>query len=171
MTAPDWDQQMRSRLARGEESALGELYDQLSPLVHGLAGRILGDEQAAAQLTREVFGHLWEHPEEFDPGERSLRSWVGELTHRRAVERLRREDHEPEEIDQRAATAQAQYVVAALPPRCARPWRPPGTTAGPTRRPPGSWASASRRPVSGSASACNCSPMNLSSARDGGRTG
>jgi RNA polymerase sigma-70 factor (ECF subfamily) len=116
MTAPDWDQLMRSRLARGEESALGELYDQLSPLVHGLAGRILGDEQAAAQLTREVFGHLWEHPEDFDPGERSLRSWVGELTHRRAVERLRREDLGTEEIDQRAAAAQAQYVVAALPP-------------------------------------------------------
>ncbi|WP_035846518.1 sigma-70 family RNA polymerase sigma factor [Kitasatospora azatica] len=115
MTAPDWDQQMRSRLARGEESALGELYDQLSPLVHGLAGKILGDETAAAQLTREVFGHLWEHPEEFDP-ERSLRSWVGELTHRRAVERLQRADLGPEEIHERAAAAQVQYVVAALPP-------------------------------------------------------
>ncbi|MFE0461356.1 RNA polymerase sigma factor [Kitasatospora sp. NPDC058965] len=116
MTAPDWDQQMRSRLARGEESALGELYDQLAPLVHGLAGRILGDEVAAAQLTREVFGHLWEHPEEFDPAERSLRSWAGELTRRRAVERLRRADLGAEEIDRRTAAAQVQYVVAALPP-------------------------------------------------------
>ncbi|MCX4747274.1 sigma-70 family RNA polymerase sigma factor [Kitasatospora sp. NBC_01287] len=116
MTAPDWDQQMRSRLARGEESALGELYDQLAPLVHGLAGRILDDEQAAAQLTREVFGHLWEHPEEFDPDRRSLRSWVGELTQRRAVERLRGADLGQREIDARAADAQVQYVVAALPP-------------------------------------------------------
>ncbi|WP_327068397.1 sigma-70 family RNA polymerase sigma factor [Kitasatospora sp. NBC_01302] len=116
MTALDWDQQMRSRLARGEESALGELYDQLSPLVHGLAGRILGDEQAAAHLTREVFGHLWEHPEEFDPELRSLRSWVGELTQQRAVERLRRAELGAEEIHDRAAAAQVQYVVAALPP-------------------------------------------------------
>ncbi|WP_329566702.1 RNA polymerase sigma factor [Kitasatospora sp. NBC_01266] len=116
MTAPDWDQQMRSRLARGEESALGELYDQLAPLVHGLAWRILSDEVAAAQLTREVFGHLWEHPEEFDPELRSLRSWVGELTHRRAVERLRRADLGAAEIDDRTADARVQYVVAALPP-------------------------------------------------------
>ncbi len=116
MTAPDWDQQMRTRLARGEETALGELYDQLSPLVHGLAGRILADEGAAAQLTREVFGHLWEHPEEFDPATRSLRSWVGELTQQRAVERLRRGALEPEEINDRAAAAQVQYVIAALPP-------------------------------------------------------
>ncbi|MDH6133979.1 RNA polymerase sigma-70 factor (ECF subfamily) [Kitasatospora sp. MAA4] len=116
MTAPDWDQQMRSRLARGEESALGELYDQLSPLVHGLAGRILADETAAAQLTREVFGHLWAHPEEFDPAERSLRSWIGELTHQRAVQRLRRTALDAEEISDRVAAAQVQYVVAALPP-------------------------------------------------------
>ncbi|GAB2709923.1 sigma-70 family RNA polymerase sigma factor [Kitasatospora kifunensis] len=116
MTALDWDQQMRSRLARGEESALGELYDQLSPLVHGLAGRILGDEQAAAQLTREVFGHLWEHPQEFDPELRSLRSWIGELTQQRAVERLRRAELGAEEIHDRAVAAQVQYVVAALPP-------------------------------------------------------
>ncbi|GAA1220213.1 sigma-70 family RNA polymerase sigma factor [Kitasatospora nipponensis] len=121
MTAPDWDQQMRSRLARGEESALGELYDRLSPLVHGLAGQILADEQAAAQLTREVFGHLWEHPEEFDPAERSLRSWVGELTHRGAVERLRRAALSPREIRERVAAAQVQFVVAALPPALREP--------------------------------------------------
>ncbi|MFI9270769.1 sigma-70 family RNA polymerase sigma factor [Kitasatospora sp. NPDC052896] len=116
MTAPDWDQQMRSRLDRGEETALGELYDQLSPLVHGLAGRILADEAAAAQLTREVFAHVWAHPEEFDPGARSLRSWIGELTHRRAVERLRQSSLAAAEIRARAAAARAQYVVAALPP-------------------------------------------------------
>ncbi len=87
--APHWDAQLQRRLARGEETALGELYDQLSPLVHGLAGRILADQAAAEQLTREVFAHLWTHPEAFDPGQGSLRSWLGALTHRRAVDRLR----------------------------------------------------------------------------------
>ncbi|GGV18032.1 hypothetical protein GCM10010495_36030 [Kitasatospora herbaricolor] len=86
---PSWDERLQRRLARGEETALGELYDQLAPLVHGLAGRILADQAAAEQLTREVFAHLWTHPEAFDPGEGSLRSWLGALTHRRAVDRLR----------------------------------------------------------------------------------
>ncbi|MET9613159.1 sigma-70 family RNA polymerase sigma factor [Kitasatospora indigofera] len=93
MTTPgeplSWDERLQRRLARGEETALGELYDQLAPLVHGLAGRILTDQAAAEQLTREVFAHLWTHPEAFDPGEGSLRSWLGALTHRRAVDRLR----------------------------------------------------------------------------------
>ncbi|MFD8701152.1 sigma-70 family RNA polymerase sigma factor [Kitasatospora sp. NPDC059648] len=130
MAAPDriprWDEQLQRRLARGEETALGELYDRLSPMVHGLAGRILADQAAAAQLTREIFAHVWEHPEDFDPAQGSLRSWLGALTHRRAVERLRaRRDAEQaperrprateEEIRAVATAARVQYVVDSLP--------------------------------------------------------
>ena len=133
---PHWDAQLQRRLARGEETALGELYDQLSPLVHGLAGRILADQAAAEQLTREVFAHLWAHPEAFDPAEGSLRSWLGALTHRRAVDRLRltrgaaedaprgahtgsSEEAQPAVVEEAirvtATAAHVQYVVAALP--------------------------------------------------------
>ncbi|MFJ9769714.1 sigma-70 family RNA polymerase sigma factor [Kitasatospora sp. NPDC101157] len=123
---PRWDEQLQRRLARGEETALGELYDRLSPMVHGLAGRILADQAAAAQLTREIFAHVWEHPQDFDPAQGSLRSWLGALTHRRAVERLRARrgaERAPErgpraseeEIRAVATAARMQYVVDSLP--------------------------------------------------------
>ncbi|MFD7449992.1 sigma-70 family RNA polymerase sigma factor [Kitasatospora sp. NPDC059827] len=122
---PRWDEQLQRRLARGEETALGELYDRLAPMVHGLAGRILADQAAAAQLTREVFAHVWEHPGDFDPARGSLRSWLGALTHRRAVERLRARrgaELAPEhggaaerEIRAVATAARMQYVVDSLP--------------------------------------------------------
>ncbi|MFJ9949183.1 sigma-70 family RNA polymerase sigma factor [Kitasatospora sp. NPDC091207] len=130
-SAPRWDEQLQRRLARGEETALGELYDQLAPMVHGLAGRILADQAAAAQLTREIFAHVWEHPEAFDPAQGSLRSWLGALTHSRAVDRLRvRRAAEgtdgtggtgllggpaEEEIRAVATAARVQYVVDSLP--------------------------------------------------------
>ncbi|MFJ3218391.1 sigma-70 family RNA polymerase sigma factor [Kitasatospora sp. NPDC086801] len=131
--APRWDEQLQRRLARGEETALGELYDQLAPMVHGLAGRILADQAAAAQLTREIFAHVWEHPEDFDPAQGSLRSWLGALTHRRAVDRLRARratERVPggpgsgldggagateAEIRVVATAARMQYVVDSLP--------------------------------------------------------
>ncbi|MEE1827092.1 sigma-70 family RNA polymerase sigma factor [Streptomyces sp. BE20] len=126
--APRRDEQLQRRLARGEETALGELYDQLAPMVHGLAGRILADQTAAAQLTREIFAHVWEHPEAFDPARGSLRSWLGALTHRRAVDRLRarraaeagpaaagEDGAAEEEIRTVATAARVQYVVASLP--------------------------------------------------------
>ncbi|MFK4145895.1 sigma-70 family RNA polymerase sigma factor [Streptomyces sp. NPDC004065] len=86
---PRWDRRMQQRLARGEAAALGELYDRFASLVHGLAHRVLGDEQAADRVTREVFSHVWEHPDAYDPGREPLRSWVAALTHRLAVQRLR----------------------------------------------------------------------------------
>lgn len=129
-----WDRQIQRRLARGEESALGELYDQFAPLVHGLANRVLGDQAAAEEITQDVFAHVWEHPESFDPAQGSMRSWIGTLTHRRAVERLRREaaagagpdadgdDGAPleppsveEEVLAAATAARVQYVVSSLP--------------------------------------------------------
>lgn len=124
-----WDQQIQQRLARGEEAALGELYDQFSPLVHGLANRILDSQDAAEQITREVFAHVWEHPGDFDPAGGSMRSWIGTLTHRRAVERLRRDNGLPadgptappdstgleEEVLAAATAARVQYVVTSLP--------------------------------------------------------
>ncbi|WP_042403723.1 sigma-70 family RNA polymerase sigma factor [Streptacidiphilus carbonis] len=129
-----WDRQIQRRLARGEESALGELYDQFAPLVLGLASRVLDDAEAAEQVVREVFAHVWEHPGDFDPAQGSMRSWIGTLTHRRAVERLRR-DQAPdggegdedgptappesssmeEQVLAEATAARVQHVVTSLP--------------------------------------------------------
>ncbi|WP_371661706.1 sigma-70 family RNA polymerase sigma factor [Streptomyces sp. NBC_00280] len=88
-TPPRWDRKMQQRLARGEAAALGELYDRFASLVHGLAHRVLADEQAADRITREVFAHVWQHPDSYDPKQGPLRSWVATLTHRLAVQRLR----------------------------------------------------------------------------------
>ncbi|WP_330288954.1 sigma-70 family RNA polymerase sigma factor [Streptomyces sp. NBC_00576] len=88
-TPPRWDRKMQQRLARGEAAALGELYDRFASLVHGLAHRVLGDEQAADRVTRDVFAHVWQHPDTYDPKQGPLRSWLATLTHRLAVQRLR----------------------------------------------------------------------------------
>lgn len=57
-TPPRWDRKMQQRLARGEAAALGELYDRFASLVHGLAYRVLDDEEAADRATRDVFAQI-----------------------------------------------------------------------------------------------------------------
>ncbi|CAM5239490.1 hypothetical protein SGRIM128S_05021 [Streptomyces griseomycini] len=64
---PRWDRRMQQRLARAKAAALGELYDRFASLVHGLAHRVLGDERAADAITRDVFAHVWQHPDSYDP--------------------------------------------------------------------------------------------------------
>jgi RNA polymerase sigma-70 factor (ECF subfamily) len=114
---------MQQRLARGEEAALGELYDRFASLVHNLAHRVMDDEHAAAQITREVFGYIWENPDAYDPKRGSLRSWIAGLTQRQAVHRLRQCGNSgadtPEEVEARvreaSAAARADYIVSSMP--------------------------------------------------------
>ncbi|MFE5137786.1 sigma-70 family RNA polymerase sigma factor [Streptomyces fagopyri] len=125
---PRWDRKMQQRLARGEAAALGELYDRFASLVHGLAHRVLGDERAADGITREVFVHVWENPESYDPKQGPLRTWVATLTHRLAVQRLRATETAAlalagggttEELESKvrsaSVAARADYIVTAMP--------------------------------------------------------
>ncbi|WP_405948653.1 sigma-70 family RNA polymerase sigma factor [Streptomyces prunicolor] len=125
---PRWDRKMQQRLARGEAAALGELYDRFGSLVHSLAHRVLGDESAADGITREVFAHVWEHPDAYDPKQGPLRSWVAALTHRLAVQRLRATETaalaqggqgSTEELERKvrraSVAARADYIVTSMP--------------------------------------------------------
>ncbi|WP_405458983.1 sigma-70 family RNA polymerase sigma factor [Streptomyces sp. NBC_00101] len=131
---PRWDRRMQQRLAGGEAAALGELYDRFAALVHSQAHRMLDDEAAADIVTREVFTHVWENPDAYDPRLGSMRSWVARLAHRRSVERLRSAErdgcdsgpgedgdapHDTADLDERlrraTAAARADYIAATLP--------------------------------------------------------
>ncbi|MER5630144.1 sigma factor [Streptomyces nitrosporeus] len=125
---PRWDRRMQQRLARGEAAALCELYDRFAPLVHSQAHRMLDDEDAADLVTREVFGSVWENPDAYDPREGPMRSWVADLTHRKAVEQLRAAHGEAGDGDGGAhrrefehrvrkatSAARADYIVASMP--------------------------------------------------------
>ncbi|WP_416483344.1 RNA polymerase sigma factor [Streptomyces sp. CL12] len=127
---PRWDRKMQQRLARGEAAALGEAYDRFASLVHSLAHRVLGDEKAADAVTREVFAHIWEHPETYDPKQGPLRTWIAAVTHRVAVQRLRdREEQERDGIEdpvcgeedleskvrRASVAARADYIVHSMP--------------------------------------------------------
>ena len=87
-----WERTTRDRLIAGEEGALNEIYDQFSSFVYGLALRVIGDARAAEDVSQDVFVSVWERPDAFDPHRGSLRTWLGTLAHRRAVDHVRREE-------------------------------------------------------------------------------
>src|SRR5262249_30570206 len=85
-------------------TALPELYDQFGPYVYGLAARVIGDRRAAEDVTQDVFLSLWERPEAFDPERGPLRTFVGTLAHRRAIDVVRREEARRRRAAREAAT-------------------------------------------------------------------
>jgi RNA polymerase sigma-70 factor (ECF subfamily) len=92
ITAGGWEQELCGRLVERDETALAELYDQYASFVYGLAARVIGDVRAAEDITQDVFVYVWECPDRFDSERGTLRSWLGTLAHRRAVDYVRREE-------------------------------------------------------------------------------
>jgi RNA polymerase sigma-70 factor (ECF subfamily) len=109
-----WERAVRDRLVSGDPSALGEVYDQFSSLVYGLALRVIGDPRAAEDVSQDVFVWIWERPEAFDPDRGSLRTWLGTIAHRRAVDHVRREEARRRRSERDAALARPVPDVGEL---------------------------------------------------------
>jgi len=99
-----WELAVRDRLVARDPSALSDLYDQFGSYVFGLAARVIGDRHAAEDVTQEVFLSLWERPEVFEPSRGRLRTFLGTLAHRRAVDLVRREEARRRRAAREAAT-------------------------------------------------------------------
>ena len=76
-------------VARGDERAFSELYEQLAPRVFGLARRVLRDPAQAEEVAQEALVEVWRTASRFDPTRGSATAWMLTITHRRAVDRVR----------------------------------------------------------------------------------
>jgi RNA polymerase sigma-70 factor, ECF subfamily len=76
-------------LCQGDRSALGALYDRYSSLVYKLGLRILKTEEAAADLTQEIFISLCNRPDRYNPDRGSLTVFLSVLTRSQALNRIR----------------------------------------------------------------------------------
>lgn len=83
-------EELFARIVRRDRDAFSALYDDLSPLVFGLAMRTTKSRALAEEVTQEVFIQVWRQADRFDSSKGSARSWVATLAHRRAVDVVRK---------------------------------------------------------------------------------
>lgn len=79
-------------IARWHESAMAEVYRRHGGAVYAMAKKVLLNENAAEEITQEVFIDLWQHPEKFDSQRGSLRSFLLARTHGKSVDLIRSEE-------------------------------------------------------------------------------
>jgi RNA polymerase sigma factor (sigma-70 family) len=104
------DEALVALVARGDDAALGELYDRVGGIAYGLAVRVLRDERLAEDAVQEGFLAVWRSAAAFRAERAKASTWVLTLVHRRAVDLVRREERrraEPltDEMTARAGTA------------------------------------------------------------------
>jgi RNA polymerase sigma factor (sigma-70 family) len=86
------DEALVALVARGDENALGELYDRIGRIAFGLAVRVLRDEQLAEDAVQEGFLAVWRSAAGFRADRAKASTWILTLVHRRAVDLVRREE-------------------------------------------------------------------------------
>jgi RNA polymerase sigma-70 factor (ECF subfamily) len=87
--AADIDRDLLRRVATGDESALGTLYDRWSPLVHALVLRMLGDADEAEDVVEETFWQAWRHASRYEVARGAVSTWLTTIARSRALDRLR----------------------------------------------------------------------------------
>lgn len=87
---PDVNELMR-RVGKGDESAFGALYDELSAMVHGVVLRVVRNPAIAEEVAQEAFVEMWRVATRFDADRGSVHGWASTIAHRKAVDRVRSE--------------------------------------------------------------------------------
>lgn len=84
---------------RRDQRAFEVLYDRHGGAAYSLAHRIVGDPQAAEDVTQEAFLSIWRSGARFDRTRGSVRSWTLGVTRNRAIDALRRQSGRAPKLD------------------------------------------------------------------------
>ncbi len=84
------DEQVLTRIALGDEEALGCLFQRYARPVRSIGRRILRDDSEADDFVQDLFLFIQRKCAIFDSSKSSAGSWIVHMTYQRAIERRRR---------------------------------------------------------------------------------
>lgn len=85
------DARLMERIAAGDKSALGELYDRHSSACMALMMPILRDRRLAEECVQDLFLNLWQRPDTYDSQRGAFVGWFMRVARNRAIDQLRKQ--------------------------------------------------------------------------------
>jgi len=83
------DEELLAFVQAGNRDALGVLFRRFARLVRSVSVRILRDEGESEDLVQELFLFIYRGTASYDNAKSSARSWIVQMTYRRAISRWR----------------------------------------------------------------------------------
>jgi len=104
------DLELVARVAAGDESAIGILYDRYGAVLYAVAFRVLGERADAEEVVLEALAQAWRDAARFEPGRGSVAGWLATIARSRALDVVRARNRRS-----RLAAAAAAAAPDALP--------------------------------------------------------
>jgi RNA polymerase sigma-70 factor (ECF subfamily) len=105
------DADLITLVTRGDQDALGVLYERYSRAVYSFSLRIVGDAQVAEEILQEVFVRAWQQGGSFQTARGSLITWLLSITHNLSIDEVRRRKRRPQKAD----AEEPETILASLP--------------------------------------------------------
>ncbi len=83
------DEDLISLIAQGDAEAFAVLYDRHCRPAYSLAYRMMGEKQAAEDLTQDAFLKIWRSATSYRAQRGSVRTWLLSIVHNRGIDQLR----------------------------------------------------------------------------------
>ncbi len=86
------DEKMIQAIRNGSETAIDHVITKYSKLMWSIASAVLkniASEQDLEECVADVFIHLWNHPEKFDPQRGTLKVWLCMIARSHALDKYR----------------------------------------------------------------------------------
>jgi len=83
------DEDLMSLMDGGDAAAFAALYDRHSRAGYSLAYRMMGEKQAAEDLTQDAFLKVWRSAGGYRSERGSVRTWILSIVHNRGIDQIR----------------------------------------------------------------------------------
>ncbi len=83
------DEDLMSLMEGGDAEAFAALYDRHSRAAYSLSYRMMGEKQAAEDLTQDAFLKVWRSAGGYRSERGSVRTWILSIVHNRGIDQLR----------------------------------------------------------------------------------
>ena len=110
------DAALVAAMARQDERAAAQLYDQYSAAMFGLAVRIVGEGADAEDVVLDAFTQAWNSAERFDADRGTVLGWLTTITRTRALDSVRSRSRRSKAVEAASrAMGDEPVAVAAAP--------------------------------------------------------